>query len=63
MARIAEELSAPLIRISFVGAMSEFVHEWPLTAGMPRRAIPRHVATLPDTSSLHDEENESIRAP
>jgi hypothetical protein len=49
MARIADELDVPPIRISFVAALREFAYEWSVAAnGLTPGAIPKHVATLPD---------------
>ena len=49
MARIATELGGPPIRISFVGALREFVLDWLKAAnGMSPGNIPKHLATLPD---------------
>jgi hypothetical protein len=48
MARIAEELGVPPIRISFVAALREFAYEWTVAANLSPGAIPKHVATLTD---------------
>lgn len=49
MARIADELGVPPIRISFVNALREFALEWLLAAkGLSPGKIPKHLATLPD---------------
>ena len=49
MARIADELGVPPIRISFVAALREFAYEWSVAAnGLSPGAIPKHVATLSD---------------
>jgi hypothetical protein len=48
MARIADELGVPPIRISFVAALREFAYEWTVTANLSPGAIPKHVATLTD---------------
>jgi hypothetical protein len=49
MARIADELGVPPIRVSFVAALREFAYEWSVAAnGLSPGSIPKHVATLPD---------------